>query len=81
MNNFKIRSKFKGKSLKQEYKAPFTPKNVVNLFLNYEFDRWSRDLNTDFIVKYCLFESVKLNKNPDPEKYKYSSYITRFDFR
>ena len=42
-NNSKIRLKFKGSCLKQEDKAPFTPNNVVNLFIIYKFDRWSRD--------------------------------------
>ena len=36
--NYKIKQKFKGSSLKQEDKAAFTPKNVVNLFIVYELD-------------------------------------------
>ena len=37
MNNFRKRLEFKESSLKQEDKAPFAPKNVVNLFIVYEF--------------------------------------------
>ena len=34
MNNFKIRLKFKGSCLKQDYKVAYAPKNVVNLFIS-----------------------------------------------
>ena len=52
---------------------------MVNLFTAYELDTWSRDLNTDFTLKDCLFGAVKLTKNADVDKYKYSSYGVRFD--
>ena len=68
MNNSKIRLKFKESWLKQEDKAPFTPNNLVNLFIVYELDRWPRNLNTDFALKDCLFGAVKLTKNADPDK-------------
>ena len=42
MNNSKMRVRFKGSCLKQD-KVPFTPRNVVNLFIVYELDAWSRD--------------------------------------
>ena len=32
------------------------------------------ELNTDFTLNNCLFWSVKLTKNADLEKYKYSGY-------
>ena len=37
-NDSRIRLKFTWSCLKQENKAPFTPKNVVNLFIAYELD-------------------------------------------
>ena len=37
--------------------------------------------NTDFILSNCLFGSVKLTKNPDPNKYKHNSYCIGFDSR
>ena len=73
-NNSKKRLKFKGSCLKQEDKASFTPNNVINLFIVYKLDTWSRDLNIGFTLKDCLFGSVKLTKNADPDKYKYSGY-------
>ena len=46
---------------------------AVNLYICYTLDRWSRDLNTDFTLGICLFGSVKLTKNADLDKYKYTS--------
>ena len=37
------------------------------------------NLNTDFIINNCLFGSVELTKNANPDKYKYSAYDIRFD--
>ena len=78
MNNSRIRIVFKGSCLK-ENKAIFTPKNVVNLFIVYELDRWSQDLNAGLTLKYCLFGAVKTIKKADPEKYYYSRYGIGFD--
>ena len=39
------------------------------------------ELNTDFTLNNCLFWSVKLTKNADLEKYKYSAYGIGFDSR
>ena len=46
---------------------------VINLYISYTISPWLRNLNTDFTLNNCLFGSVKLNKNADPDKYKYSS--------
>ena len=35
--------------------------------------------NTHFTLDNCLFRSVKLAKNADPDKYKYSGYGIGFD--
>ena len=40
-----------------------------------------RNLNTDFSLNNCLFGSVKLTKNADPDKYKNSGYSIGFDSR
>ena len=40
-----------------------------------------RHLNTDFLLNNCLFGSVKLTKNADPDKYKNSGYSIGFDSR
>ena len=52
---------------------------MVNIFIVYELNTWSRDLNTEFTLKKCLFASVKLTKNADTDKYKYSSNSVGFD--
>ena len=54
---------------------------AVNLYICYTLNQWSRDLNTDLTLGNCLFGSLKLTKNPDPDKYKYSGYIIGFDSR
>ena len=64
---------FKGFCLKQDGLS-FLQKNVVNFYGSYELDTWSRDLNTDFTLGNCLFGTVKLTKNADLDKYRYSSY-------
>ena len=38
-----------------------------------------RNLNTDFTLGNCLFGSVKLTKNADQDKYKYTGYAIGFD--
>ena len=38
-------------------------------------------MNTDFTLINCLFGFVKLTKNADPDKYKYSGYDIGFDSR
>ena len=81
MNNSRIRLKFKGSCLKQGDIAPFTPNNVVNLFIAYELDAWSQDVNAEFTLKGCLSGSVKITKNADPDKYSYSGYGIGFDSR
>ena len=42
---------------------------------------WLRNLNTYFTLNSCFFGSVKLAKNVDRNKYKYSSYGITFDSR
>ena len=70
MSSSKMRLSFTGSCLKQD-KAAFTPKNIVNLYIVYELDISSQDLNAKFTLKDCLFGSVKVNKNVDPNKYSY----------
>ena len=40
-----------------------------------------KKFNTDFAVNICLFGSIKLTKNADLDKYKYSAYGIGFDSR
>ena len=52
----------------------YIPKKLINTYTFYVLNQWPRDLNMDFTLGSCLFGSVKLTKNPDPDKYKFSSY-------
>ena len=47
----------KGSCLKHK-NATYTPPNGIKFFIVYELDTWSGDLNTDFILKDCLFGGV-----------------------
>ena len=46
---------------------------MVNLFIVYKLDAWSRDLNSKFTLRSCL--------NANPDKYEYSGYDIGFDAR
>ena len=79
-SRFKNCLEFHGRCSKQDT-ATFTPANVVNLFIAYELDTQSQDLNADFTLKDCLFGAAELTKNADPDKYSYPGYGTEFDSR
>ena len=59
----------------------YIPKKVINLYISYILNPWLRNLNTAFTLNNCLFGSVKLTKNADPDKYKYSGYSIGFNSR
>ena len=54
---------------------------VINLYISFTQTPWFRNLNTDFTLDNCLFGSLKLTKNADPDKYKYSGYGIRIESR
>ena len=72
----KTRVKFDGYCLKQE-KITFTYRKRV-IYINYETyfqNYWGSSYPTLlFGINYTLFGAVKLAKNDDIEKYKYSGY-------
>ena len=51
----------------------------MNLYISYTLIPSLRNLNTDFTLSNCLCRSLKLTKNADPDKYKYSGYTIEFD--
>ena len=55
------------------------PKKVINLYISYMLGPQLRNLNKDFTLGNDLFGSLKLTKNADLDKYKYSSYGIGFD--
>ena len=58
-----------------------TSKKVINLYVSYILGPRLRNLNTDFTLVNCLFESVKITKNADLDKYKHTGFDTGFDSR
>ena len=44
------------------------PKIVVNLSISYILNLWLRNLNTDFTLNNCLFESAELTNNANLDK-------------
>ena len=42
----------------------------MSIYICYTLSPWLRNLSTDFTLKICLFGSVKLTENADPDKYK-----------
>ena len=59
----------------------FVFRKVINVYISYTLDTWTRDLNTDFTLGNCLLGAVKLTKNTDPGKYGYSAYGIGFNAR
>ena len=51
------------------------------MYIFYILNPQFRNLNTNFTLGNCLFGSVKLIKNADPDKRKYSSCGIGFDSR
>ena len=71
---------FKLTCLKQK-NATYTPPNRIHFFIIYKLDTGSRDLNTDFTLKDCLFGGAKLAKNNDQDKFVYTGYGIGFSTR
>ena len=53
--------------------------SLKKMFISYTLGPQLRNLNTDFTLSNCLFESVKLTKNADLDKYKYTGYSIGFN--
>lgn len=64
---------FEGTRLEQD-SITFTPRNELNLFIVYELDASSRDLDSNFTPKEFFSRAVKLAKKADPDKYFNSGY-------
>ena len=75
----KTRVKFVGSCLKQD-KITFPHGKIVNIYIVYEL-RFSDSINNYPTLENCLFAAVKLTKNADIDKYKYSGYGIGFDRR
>ena len=77
LDHQKIKIKFNGTCLVQD-QFTYTPQTVVNIYIVYEITK--KNSISDYpTLENCLFGSVKLTKNPDIDKYKYSGCGIGFD--
>ena len=56
----------------------FISKRAIHLYISYTVDPQLRNWNRDFALGNCLFGSVKLTKNVNLDKYKYSDKYTGY---
>ena len=52
---------------------------IVNVYIVYELNAWSRNPTNNFKFKNCLFGATNIVKNSDKEKYVYSGCWITFD--
>ena len=77
-DNARMKVKFNGDLLRQN-QVTYNHGPVVNIYIVY---RTTSDTNTSNIaLENCLFGAIKLIKNSDVDKYKYSGYGIGFDSR
>ena len=74
----KIRLKLNVGCLKQQNKAAYTHSTKVKIYIVYEIDA-SGSFSDDPALRSSLFVAVKLTKNSDFDKYRYSGYGIGFD--
>ena len=75
----KEKVKFNGSCLIQD-RITYTPKTMVHIYIVYKITK-NIPISSYPILESCLFGAVKLTKNPDIDKYKYSGYGIGFDRR
>lgn len=78
--NTKSKIKFYRTCLKQD-KVTFTHQQLADTYTVYVIDLRPFIAGKDFWLGNFLFGTVKLTKNPDPDKYNYSAYGIKFDER
>ena len=71
-----ISLKFIGDLLKQS-RVTYNHGSKVSIFIVYKLN--SHTINTDLTLRNCLYGALKMTKNSDVEKYKYSGYGIGFD--
>ena len=74
--NARLKVKFNGDLLKQ-VNATYNYGPIVNIYNVYELIPDTKDSSST--LESCLFGVVKLTKNSDVDKYKYSGYDILFD--
>ena len=77
-NNARIKVKFHG-DLSKQNKVTYSHGTMVNIFIVHSLIPTTKD--SSVTLQNCLFGAVKLTKNADIDKYKYSGYGIGFDSR
>ena len=72
-----LQLKFNGSCLLED-QITYTPQTIINIYIAYEITK-KNNIGDYPTRESCLFGSVKLTKNPDIDKYKYSGYGIGFD--
>ena len=70
---------FRGSCLKED-RAKREYDKIINIYIVYDLQS-NLNYNPDFTLENCLFGAVKITKNTDVDKYKYSGYGIGFDGR
>ena len=52
---------------------------ILNLYIFYELNNWSRNPTNNSTLKNCLFGTVKLKRNADKSKFTYNGREIAFD--
>ena len=52
---------------------------ILNLYIVYELNTWPRNPTNNFILKNCLFGTVKLTRNADKSEFTYNGQGLAFD--
>ena len=52
---------------------------ILNIYMVYGLDIWSRNTTNNFKIKNCLFGATNIVKYSDKEKYVHSGYRITFD--
>ena len=76
--NARIKVRFNGDLLRQN-QVTYNHGPVVNIYIVYEITPDTKTSN--ITLENCLFGAIKLTKNSDIDKYKYSGYGIGFDSR
>ena len=77
-DNARIKVRFNGDLLRQN-QVTYNHRPVVNIYIVYETTLDTKTSN--ITLENCLFGTVKLTKNADIDKYKYSGYGIGHDSR
>ena len=68
--------KFSGNLLRKS-RVTYNHAPKINFFIVYKLN--THTINTDFALKDCLFGSVRIAKDKDPDRYVYSVFGIGFD--